>query len=70
MNLHRFAAHCQEFAARADEAWGVLSGDPIRVANARRAVGRAIARQHREFEREESARQLEDFRQRNRNWHF
>lgn len=70
MNLRRFAAHCQEYVARADEAWGAFSGDRIRVAEARRARILAVARQRREIEREESARQLEDFRQRNRNWHY
>ena len=70
MNLRRIAAYCQEFTARADEAWGVLSGDPIRVANAKRLVNRAIALQHKEFEKEQSARQLEDFQRRNRNWRF
>ncbi len=70
MNLQRIAAYCEEIAARADEAWGVLSGDPIRVANAKRLVNRAIARQHSEFEKEESERQLEDFQRRNRHWRF
>ena len=70
MNLHRIAAHCQAIAAHAAEAWGVVCGDPQRVATAKRTRIRAIARQQREIAVEFSDRQLRDFRQRNRNWHF
>ncbi len=70
MNLDRITAHCQEIAARAGEFWGAVCRDSRRVATARRARIVAIARQHREIAREASERQLQEFRQRNRNWHF
>jgi len=70
MNLQRIAAYCQEIAARAGEAWGEICGNPQRAASARRARIVAIARQHREIAREASERQLREFKQRNRNWHF
>lgn len=70
MNLDLFAAYCREFAARVSEAWGELSDDPMRAANARRARTDAIALQRKAFAKEESTRQLADFRQRNRHWHF
>jgi uncharacterized protein YjbJ (UPF0337 family) len=70
MNFELIAAYCREIAARTSEAWGEFSGDPMRSANGRRARIEAIALQRKAIAKEESRRQLADFRQRNRNWHF
>lgn len=70
MNLERFTGICMEISGRLYEAWGDATGDPMRAAEGRRTQILAMARQRKAFEREQSARQLREFLQRNRNWHF
>lgn len=70
MNYERFAGICKETMGRMNEAWGELTGDPQRAADGRRAQIAGAAQKRKGHSREESARQLRDFLQRNRNWHF
>lgn len=70
MSKERFAGIWLELSGSIGEAWGGLTGDSRLAANGRRdqAIGRA--RQDSALEREQAARQLEDFRHHNRNWFF
>ncbi len=70
MNMERFTGICLQFAGWLNEALGELTGDPVRKAAGRRTRIAAIWQQRRALDRQESARQLRDFVQRNRNWHF
>ncbi len=70
MNAERFAGICQQFAGRINEAWGDLTGKPLRAAAGRRAQTIGRARQRSGLAKEESARQMRDFLTRNRDWYF
>lgn len=70
MNYERFAGICKQTAGRLNEAWGELTDDPERAADGRRAQAVGAAQQRKGHSREESARQLREFLQRNRNWRF
>lgn len=68
MNMERIEGICQQFAGWMKQAWGERIDDPLRAAAGRR--DRISARLQREsgIEREQSARQLKEFWQQNRNW--
>jgi len=68
MNWDRFAGLCRHCAESMNEALGELTRDPLRVADGRRGQIMAKNQQRNGIEKEESARQLTDFLQRNRNW--
>jgi uncharacterized protein YjbJ (UPF0337 family) len=70
MTLERFNGICLQIAGRLNEALGELTGDPARRAEGQRTRINAIWQQRKALDKEESARQLRDFVQRNRNWHF
>ena len=70
MNGERFAGICRQFAGKMNETWGDLTGDPLRAAAGRRAQIFGKAQQRSGIAKEDSARQLRDFLNRNRNWHF
>ena len=70
MNGERFAGICRQFAGKMNETWGDLTGDPLRAAAGRRAQMFGKAQQRSGIAKEDSARQLRDFLNRNRNWHF
>lgn len=70
MNRERFEGICLQFAGRIGEAWGELTGDPVRAAAGRRAQMFGKARQRSGIAKEDSARQLRDFLTRNRDWYF
>lgn len=69
MNLERFSGICRQFMEGINETLGELTCDPLRTAAARRGQIAAKNQQRRGMENEESARQLKEFLQRNRNWH-
>ena len=70
MNSERWAGICRQFAARMNETWGDLTGDPRRVAAARLVQIIAKNQQRSAIASEESARQMRDFLYRNRNWNI
>ena len=70
MNIERFKGICLHAAGRLNESFGELTRDPYRITKGRRTRIDAIARQRVGFDKEQSERQLRDFLQRNRNWHF
>ena len=70
MNGEQFAGICRQFAGRLNEAWGELTGDPLRSAAGRRDQIFGKAQQRSGIAKEESARQLSDFLTRNRDWYF
>ncbi len=70
MNTERFVGTCQQFAGWMNETWGELTGDPLRTAAGTRARMFGKARERSGIAKEESERQMKDFLDRNRNWHF
>lgn len=70
MNVKRFAGIGRQMAGWLNQAWGELSGDPLRVAAGRRAQIAGKAQQVSAIEQEAAARQLRDFQEHHRNWHF
>ena len=70
MNGERFVGMCRQLAGRMNETWGELTGDPSRAAAGKRAQIFGKAQQRSGIAKEESERQLRDFLQRNRNWHY
>jgi hypothetical protein len=68
MNIERIKGICRQFAGWMKQAWGERIDNPLRAAARRR--DRTIRRSRREsrIEREQSARQLKEFWQQNRNW--
>lgn len=70
MNRERFAGICQQLAGRINETWGELTGEPLRAAAGRRAQIIGRVRQRSGLAKEESARQMQDFLTRNRDWYF
>jgi uncharacterized protein YjbJ (UPF0337 family) len=68
MNLDRLQGMWQQFGGRMQEHWGTLIDDPAAAAAGRRGrlAGRILER--RGFYKQQSARQLEHFLVRNRNW--
>ena len=70
MNIQRFKGICLHAAGRLNESLGEFTRNPQRMAEGRRMRIDAIARQRHGFDKEQSERQLRDFLQRNRNWHF
>jgi uncharacterized protein YjbJ (UPF0337 family) len=68
MNQDRIHGIWKQFGGKIKERWGMLTEDPLAVAAGRhdRLAGRA--QEQRGISKQEAARQLEDFRSRNRNW--
>ncbi|OGA06646.1 MAG: hypothetical protein A3H33_14490 [Betaproteobacteria bacterium RIFCSPLOWO2_02_FULL_65_20] len=69
MNGERFAGICLQIAGRMNEAWGELTGDPLRAAAGRRDQSFGKAQQRSGMAKEESNRQMSDFLTRNRDWY-
>lgn len=70
MNGERFVGICQQFEGWMNETWGEWTGDPLRAAAGKRARIFGKARQRSGIAKEDAERQLRDFLDRNRNWHF
>jgi uncharacterized protein YjbJ (UPF0337 family) len=70
MNIERFKGICLHVAGRMNESLGELTRDTERMAEGRRTRMEAIARQRAGVDKERSDRQMRDFLQRNRHWHF
>lgn len=70
MNVEQFAGLCREFAGRINETLGDLIGDPLRSTAGRRSRAAGKTQQRSGVAKAELARQLRDFQNRNRNWHF
>jgi uncharacterized protein YjbJ (UPF0337 family) len=70
MNRERFAGICRQAAGGMIEILGELRGKSLQAATGRRDRLLGKAQQARGLARDESARQLENFLQRNRNWQF
>lgn len=70
MNIERFAGICRQAAGGMVEFLGELRGDPLQAAAGRRSRLLGKAQHARGIAKDESARQLKDFLQRNRNWQF
>ncbi len=68
MNQDRFAGNWKQFGGKVKEQWGRLTNDPQRESAGRRdqLVGRNQERYG--VAKEEAARQLKDFLDRNRDW--
>ena len=68
MNQDRFDGIRMRFGGALKEHWGRLTGDPLAVASGRseRLTGRILER--RAIAARESARQLQDFMRRHRDW--
>ena len=70
MNEERFAGIRRQLAGMLSQAWGELTGDPLRVAAAIRDQDIGKAQQASGIVQEAAARQLRDFQHQNRNWYF
>jgi uncharacterized protein YjbJ (UPF0337 family) len=70
MNGERFSGICLQLAGRMNEAWGDMTGDPLRAAAGRREQMFGKAQERSGIAKEESGRQLRDFMTRNRDWYF
>lgn len=70
MNTKQISGICRQLLAKINEYRGELTGDPSRVAAARRAWIVAKNEQRITIANEESKRQLREFLRRNRNWNF
>ena len=70
MNGEQFAGIYQQFAGSLNETWGKLTGDALRESAGKRARIIGKAQQCNGIEKEESARQMRDFLNRNRNWNL
>ena len=70
MNEQQIAGIGQQIAGKLKETWGELTGDPLRAAAGRHGQIAGKAEQLSGIEKEQSARQLQDFLHHNRNWHF
>lgn len=70
MNGELFVGICRQFAGRMNETLGELTGDERRMAAGRRTRISGKAQQSSGIMKDESARQMKDFLQRNRNWNF
>lgn len=69
MNLHRVEGNWKQFSGRLKEQWGRLARDPERELAGRRdqIAGRALKRYG--IAKEQAARQLKAFQDRNRDWY-
>lgn len=70
MSKERFAGIFLELSGWLSEAWGELTGASLLAAAGRRDKILGKARQESASARDQAARQLKDFRNRNRNWYF
>lgn len=70
MNKDRFAGICLRFLGTVKQFCGELTGDSSWVSAGKRDQVIGKARQTSGSEQEESVRQLKDFQDHHRNWHF
>lgn len=68
MTLKRIGGILMQLAGRLQERWGSLAGDPHAVANGIRAQRIGRIREQNALAKEESERQLDEFRKRNSAW--
>jgi uncharacterized protein YjbJ (UPF0337 family) len=68
MNQDRFGGNWKQFGGKVKEQWGRLTNDPQRESAGRRDQLAGRIQERYGIAKEEAARQLKDFRDRNRNW--
>lgn len=70
MNRERFEGNWKQFGGKVNEQWGRLTNDPQReLAGRRDQVAGRIQKRY-GIAKEDAARQLKDFLDRNRNWNL
>ena len=70
MNRDRFEGNWKQFSGKVKEQWGRLTDDPQREFAGRRDQLAGRIQERNGISKEEAARQLRDFLDRNRNWHL
>lgn len=70
MNQDRFAGICKQFTGKVKERWGELTNNPLLLTAATRDQLAGRIQERYGIAKEKAARQLKDFRDRNRNWHL
>ena len=70
MNQDRFEGNWRQFGGKVKEQWGRLTNDPQRESAGRRDQLAGGIQERYGVAKEEAARQLKDFLDRNRNWDF
>jgi uncharacterized protein YjbJ (UPF0337 family) len=70
MNRERFEGNWKQLGGKVNERWGRLTNDPQRELAGRRTQVAGRIQKRYGIAKEEAARQLEDFLDRNRNWHL
>jgi uncharacterized protein YjbJ (UPF0337 family) len=68
MNQDRFAGICKQFRGKVKERWGELANNTLLVTAGTRDQLAGRVQERYGVAKEEAARQLKDFRDRNRNW--
>jgi uncharacterized protein YjbJ (UPF0337 family) len=68
MNRDRFEGNWKQFGGKVKEQWGRLTNDPQREFGGRRGQRAGRTQERYGISKEEAARQLKDFLDRNRNW--
>ena len=69
MNRDRFQGGWQQFTGKAKERWGAVTRNPLLAAEGSRQRLAGEVLEQRGISAQQSARQLEDFLNRNRHWH-
>ena len=70
MNMDRFEGNWKQFGGKLNEQWGRLTHDPLRELAGRRDQIAGKNQERYGVAKEEAARQLKNFLDRNRNWHI
>lgn len=70
MNRDQVEGGWMQVTGKVKEHWGNLTGDPSVAAAGRRAQWAGKVRERRGISKQQSARQLKEFMQRNRNWYL
>ena len=69
MNGDRFAGALKQLGGRVNEQWGRLTENPEREGRGKRAQYTGKTQERYGVSKEQAARQLKDFQDRNSNWH-
>ena len=69
MNGDRFAGALRQLAGRVNEQWGKFTENPEREGRGKRAQYTGKTQERYGVSKEQAARQLKDFQDRNSNWH-
>ncbi len=70
MNRDRLEGHWMQFGGHLKEQWGRLTNDPRCEAAGSRARRNGAIQEQYGVSKEQAARQLKDFRDRNHNWNI